>query len=141
MPGATSAVGTVILQSSQDGGARWFQERGADGNLVTTSGTISGTEILGLLTNETPKNKLYRWFVTSYTSGSIYAYLSKNPQPVHTFSLKDGIYLFTNPDVPVNGIDGDGAQIAGPGSLYINTTTGITYRNEGNATLPMWVSF
>jgi len=137
----SSPVGTAILQYSTDGGAVWKQERGADGELISETGTMSSLQVLGWVKNETAKNRLYRWFVTAITSGTIPLSLSKNPQPVHTFSLENGIYLFTNPESPNSGVDGDGAQIAGAGSFYIDTSTGKTYRNEGNATLPMWVSF
>jgi hypothetical protein len=136
-----SAVATIKLEYSQDGGFRWFQARAQDDSLIQNSGAITSTELLGWLTNETPKNTLYRWNCTSWTSGTIPVYLTNMKKPTAVLSHVDSVYVFANKAAPLSGVDGFGAQLAGPGSMYVDTSTGKTYRNEGNSRLPMWVSF
>lgn len=41
---------------------------------------------------------------------------------------------------PVNGTAGTGLNLAGPGSTYIDTATGIKYINTGTSASPVWVA-
>jgi hypothetical protein len=41
---------------------------------------------------------------------------------------------------PVNGTTGTGAGFLGPGSTYVNATTGIKYANIGTKLSPIWMS-
>lgn len=47
---------------------------------------------------------------------------------------------FTNAGVPTNGTSGTLANIAGVGSLLIDTTNGVTYQNTNTSASPTWTA-
>ena len=51
----------------------------------------------------------------------------------------DECVLFVGLTAPVPGIDGDGAQIAGRNSIYIDhSADGLVYKNLGDTRMPNW---
>lgn len=52
--------------------------------------------------------------------------------------LSDEVYFLTGNTAPVNGTSGTGKDVAGPGSTYTNTATGIVYVNIGTKASPSW---
>lgn len=55
-------------------------------------------------------------------------------------TIQDNVRVLVDNDAPVGGADGDGASFAGSGSIYIDSSTGILYRNEGTAAMTVWTS-
>lgn len=51
--------------------------------------------------------------------------------------LSNDVVLMTGSAAPVNGTTGD--NFAGPGSLYVATSTGVLYINTGSISNPTWV--
>src|SRR5690349_1375593 len=49
------------------------------------------------------------------------------------------IFNVQDAGAPVNGGSGTGVDICGPGSLYLNRTTGDIYVNKGSIASPLWV--
>lgn len=48
------------------------------------------------------------------------------------------IWQMADPGAPTSGTSGTGAGFAGPGSTYVNTTTGAKYINTGTKASPTW---
>jgi len=48
------------------------------------------------------------------------------------------IWEIVDAGVPTSGAAGTGINFAGPGSFYINTTTGDRYVNTGTMVVPVW---
>lgn len=46
--------------------------------------------------------------------------------------------IFTGAGAPSNGTSGTGATVAGPGSIYIDTTGANAYINAGTGASPTW---
>lgn len=64
----------------------------------------------------------------------------KNVQLAAVQLAKNDVWFIPDSGVPTNGASGTGAGMMGPGSLYFDTTGGITYQNIGTKALPVWVA-
>jgi hypothetical protein len=63
----------------------------------------------------------------------------KNMMAVLDQMVKNDVYFAVDAGVPTSGASGTGAGFAGPGSQYINLSTGIVYSNIGTKAIPQWV--
>jgi hypothetical protein len=53
--------------------------------------------------------------------------------------LRSGVYLLVDTGAPTDGTSGTGAGLAGPGSIYVRTSTNVTkYVNRGTKASPSW---
>lgn len=131
---ATTGVGVIRIEST-DNHIQWNTE-------VTVTGTVASpiTSELGRITNESGRDRIYRFHAVTIgaTSTEWSCTLTKQPKPA--FTIKDNILILVDNDAPVGGADGDGAGYAGAGSLYIDTAVGAIYRNEGTAAMTNWAS-
>ena len=59
---------------------------------------------------------------------------------VGSLLMKSGVEIFTGAGTPTNGGSGTGANKAGPGSLYIDTTNKKLYQNTNTLASPTWLS-
>lgn len=59
-------------------------------------------------------------------------------------AMNAGSLVTSGAGAPVDYTDGDpvatGQDTAGPGTLYIDTTNAVIYRNDGTAAEPTWVA-
>jgi len=135
-----TGVASIRLEYTQDGGQRWRTEKSKLGADISHSTGLTGTVVLEWVKNETPKNKLYRWNAVTFnraTSATVTWHLS-NHNPNRTRLFGD-VWSIVSEDIPVSGTDGDGAGFAGAGSIYYCTgSISNIYRNDGNATMPIW---
>lgn len=135
-------MGAVRLEYSDTNGVIWTTETEQDGDSMSYTTLTAGTTYQEFIKNESPKNRVYRWRCTSYTSGSIVTYMSK-----HDYKGKwevpgsQDIFIIWDDEPPTSGKDGDGAGFAGHGSFFIDTSSdGLTYRNQYTSTMPSWTS-
>jgi hypothetical protein len=147
MSGSNEGIARMVLEYTQNGGQRWIIETAQDGTAIDLTGTIAdpllALDTQGFIKNESPKNKVYRWRAVTYdrtNSAEIPCYLSKHELIRGKLKLDDSLFILWDDETPSSGIDGDGAQYAGKGSLYIDTDGGLLYRNDGTATETNWVS-
>lgn len=54
--------------------------------------------------------------------------------------LGDGVWIIQGAGAPTSGTSGDGAGFAGPGSQYIDRTSGTPYKNTNTAASPTWAA-
>ena len=112
----------------------------------TQASPLSGLVCQEFVKNESPKNKLYRWRCTSYTSGTLATYMDQQSQEQvfrGWFKIpgSDGLYIGWDNDEPASGADGDGAGFAGHGSLYIDTSAdGRVYFNQTTKDMVSWTT-
>lgn len=62
----------------------------------------------------------------------------KNAMAILNNWVRSNVFHFVGYDSPSSGTSGTGVNICGPGSTYINITTGVVYINEGSAASPYW---
>lgn len=108
-------VGTVVLESSSDGGQNWVA-------VLSATGSASGT-----LPNLTSKQVIYRFECTAYTSGTVVTSVADADYEVYSFKDKHGTAVFT---VNKNGVSVPGTfSVTGASTLtgdvaVINTSQG-----------------
>ena len=135
----TLGVGTMRLEYTTNH-QKWEFAQIATGNAVFT-GTVAvpiESETIGWIKNETGKKCVYRWRCTTATSGTFSCTLTK--QIAIAARIDSSVVVLVDNDAPVNGADGDGASFAGTGSIYIDKSAGMIYRNDGTAAMVNWVS-
>lgn len=78
-----------------------------------------------------------------YDAGRSPAILSGGGEPLAyakaAVRLNAEVCIFAGSGAPVDGISGTGAGFAGPGSLYVRTTSVKLYLNTGSRDSPTWV--
>lgn len=139
-----SGIGDVRLEYTTTGGVVWVTDD-YQGEATRYVGTAESplTDVVkhGFIKNESPKDRVYRWRCTSYTSGPIPCYMNRHDPLTGKFQLGNAVYILWDDEAPLSGVDGDGAGFAGKASLFLHTAhPGLIYRNDGNATMPNWVS-
>ncbi len=149
MSGSDEGVAKIRLEQTQNGGQTWRTEKSSKGADIEYTGTalapMTGTVCLGWVTNESPKNKVYRWNCVSMDRAVSAAIVTNMSNHLHVTTpykakvqLTDDVYILVDDEEPEPGIDGDGAQFAGPGSLYVDYTNAALYINIGTSTMPNW---
>ena len=135
MSGADEGIGVFKIEYTTNGGSTWVVEETFTGTVADPLVSLEG---LTQVKNESGKDRVYRWRCHAYTSGTVPCYLSRHIDAKATFA--DGLVLLSDDEAPASGTDGDGAGFAGPGSIYIDTDSGLIYRNDGNAAMPIWTT-
>lgn len=62
----------------------------------------------------------------------------KNVEAVALQLARLNIWAVADAGVPVNGTSGTGINMLGPGSVYTDTSTGLSYVNVGTILSPIW---
>ena len=147
MSGADEGIARLRLEYSTDGGQRWICEKDSAGDEIDYTGTAAdplvGLVVIGRNTNNSGKDRVYRWRCLSMnraTSATVPAYIYSRQSIQGSFMLDTGLGILWDNEAPNDGIDGDGVGYAGKGSLYIDTSTGLIYRNDGDTRLANWVT-
>lgn len=151
MDGADEGIATIKLEYTQDGGTRWRTEKDGSNDDISFTGTagdtLTGTVCLGWVKNESPKAKVYRWNCTSFdrdNSAAIPTNISNHLRKTDPYKaavkLTDDVWMLVYDEAPTSGIDGDGAQYAGPGSLYVDYANAALYINARTSTMPNWTA-
>ena len=146
MSGSDEGIGVVRLEFTQDGGQRWRTQKDASGDEIKLTGTaldpLLAVDTIGRITNESPKDKLYRWYCVSIdaASAAIPCYLYRRNEIEASLKIGTDLYIVSNDVSPTSGVDGDGVGFAGTGSLFCDRDAGLWYRNDGTSTMPIWVS-
>lgn len=135
----TSGIGTMRLEFT-DNHQVWkpAQKETGDANFTGTVTTPITSETLGWITNDSGRDLIFRWRATAVTSGTFTCTLTL--QTHIALRLQDTVVVLVDNDAPAGGADGDGASFAGSGSIYIDTSTGKHYRNEGTSAMTNWAA-
>lgn len=131
---AGAASGYVVLEYTTNGTV-WVTD------YANSSATFTaGSQTLGRIKNESGKGRVYRFRCTSITSGTISCNIQKQFGPSHIINRAQNVCIIVGDDYPQSGTDGDGVEVAGGGSLYLDSATNLWYRNDGGVTMTNWVA-
>lgn len=57
---------------------------------------------------------------------------------VGRLAIDNSVFFLSGTGAPVDGVNGTGAGVTGPGSLYINISNGDHFRNTNTQASPTW---